>query len=118
MKNIFIIDDDKVYLSIMKNLLEKNFSNSNIYLYDNGFDALDNLLNIKPNLILLDYDMPLINGLDLLQKIKKDFSFLKIKFILITSNINILHDFKNFNIENILIKPFLFQDLLNLLKSI
>jgi DNA-binding NtrC family response regulator len=66
---IFIVDDDPVWTAILTNMLN-DLGCSNILAYCNGNDCINNLTH-NPKLIFLDFQMEDINGLDVLQKIKK-----------------------------------------------
>lgn len=63
---ILVIDDEEMILSMMKKCLEENFS---VYTADSAKKALE-LLNIVPDIILLDINMPETDGLELCQLIR------------------------------------------------
>ena len=66
---VFVVDDDPVFTKI----IEHNFNAQNvknILVLDSG-EACINHLNAKPRLILLDFSMGGLNGLDVLNKIKE-----------------------------------------------
>lgn len=55
---IFIVDDNKVYLSLLKNSLKrKNFS---VFAFTTGEECI-NYLDLKPELIILDYHLDGVN---------------------------------------------------------
>jgi DNA-binding NtrC family response regulator len=66
---LFIVDDDKFCRMLyQQHLLNLGFNN--IYLFDNGEDCLNNL-HMKPDIIMVDYDMTPFDGLELIRKIRK-----------------------------------------------
>lgn len=64
----FIVDDDPFYRMLYNQHL-KNLGFKDNILMDNGDDCLKKL-DMQPDVILLDYNMPPSNGLDILKKIK------------------------------------------------
>lgn len=70
MAKIFFVDDD----SMMRNVFEKTFRlhGHEILFAKDGNEFLKEITTIgeKPDIILLDMMMPLINGFDVLEKIK------------------------------------------------
>ena len=67
---IFIVEDSVVYKDlIVGHLQSKKFSN--IKTYKSGEDCLKEL-PLKPDLIVLDYSIEGMSGLELMRKVKKD----------------------------------------------
>ncbi|WP_194851744.1 response regulator [Nonlabens antarcticus] len=63
----WIIDDDAIYTFTIKRLLEKNDLAHKIDVFNNGRDALEKLQLINcvkdyPDIILLDINMPVLDG--------------------------------------------------------
>src|SRR5882724_2536707 len=67
---ICLVDDDVMCLNLYKQLL-KQLGYSNIELFDNGQDCLDNMEKVHPDVIFLDYNMEGLNGMEVLTKIKQ-----------------------------------------------
>ncbi len=76
-KDVFIVDDDKVYHFILKKLFSKNNLNINPSFYINGLEAIEvikgNINSGKqlPDLILLDINMPIMDGWQFLDEFRK-----------------------------------------------
>jgi two-component system response regulator CpxR len=65
MKNILLVDDDLVLQSLLKSYLEaENFS---VTLASDGEEALEKLQSMTPDIIILDINMPKLNGIELLK---------------------------------------------------
>uniref|UniRef100_A0A7C4Y636 Diguanylate cyclase n=1 Tax=candidate division WOR-3 bacterium TaxID=2052148 RepID=A0A7C4Y636_UNCW3 len=91
MNNLVLsIDDDNDILRLISQIL--NGSGYNVITADKAVDALRILEEKKPDIILLDVNMPDINGIDLLKQIKSRKIFQDIPVIMVTveSDINTL----------------------------
>ena len=69
MDKIMIIEDDKVICQELSNLLIKN--NYEVIILDDFQDHLNEICKKHPSLILLDINIPYINGVALLQVLRK-----------------------------------------------
>ena len=82
-KKILIVDDDSDIAFALRIGLENNDATMQVYSYDNPVNAL---LEFKPNfydLLLIDVNMPLMNGFELCEKLlEKD---LNVKVCFMTS---------------------------------
>lgn len=67
-KKIWIVDDDRIYRLSAIAFIKLLFPEVEINEYENGKQALDALKNNQPDLILLDLNMPIIDGWDLLNE--------------------------------------------------
>ncbi|EKD28010.1 MAG: two component, sigma54 specific, Fis family transcriptional regulator [uncultured bacterium] len=68
-KCLVFIDDDTDLLDFLKHAMEPLCSE--IYCYNTHKDALDNLREIYPGVVFIDYQMPEGDGVDLLIKVKE-----------------------------------------------
>lgn len=68
-KSIFIVDDDPFWAQMLEQILHNN-GYPDVRIFGNGTDCLDNL-HLAPDLILLDYSMNTLSGLEVLRKIKR-----------------------------------------------
>ena len=74
--NLYVIDDDKIYHFLFKNLLKQNKIDVNSAFFPNGFEALEHIKQNNneeslPDLILLDVNMPIMNGWQFLDEYSK-----------------------------------------------
>lgn len=71
-KKIMIIDDDKDLNEMMKLIFVRKLENFDIIQAFDGFEAGKLLVSEKPDVIILDIDLPGVNGHLLCAKIKED----------------------------------------------
>ncbi|MFN5418260.1 MAG: response regulator [Flavobacteriia bacterium] len=67
---VLLADDHPIFRSGLKFLLENSFDKIAVFEVDNGQSALDYLEDNVPDIVILDIDMPLINGLEVCAKIQ------------------------------------------------
>src|SRR5690606_6918232 len=113
-----IIDDDKIYVNLVKKIIEIKKLSQNLIIFKNGKEALDyfkaileNLTEDRlPDIIFLDLNMPVMDGWEFLGefiKIKNNFNK-KITLYVVSSSIDPrdLERAKSFNmVTDYLIKP-------------
>ncbi|APG60900.1 response regulator [Christiangramia salexigens] len=114
-----IIDDDKIYVNLVKKIIEIKNLSENLLIYKNGKEALDYFKNIMenatdedklPDIIFLDLNMPVMDGWEFLNefiKIKNSLNK-KITLYVVSSSIDPrdLERAKSFNlVTDYLIKP-------------
>lgn len=73
--SILIVDDDRVLNTILARFIERNVENATIYQAFDGFEAGSQLTDKKPDLVLLDLDLPGIDGFSLCSKISSSDTF-------------------------------------------
>ncbi|MGB3404224.1 MAG: response regulator [Microcoleaceae cyanobacterium] len=67
---IFLIDDNPENLRVLRNLLYKK--NYNLYIFEDGEAALNNIDKHIPDLILLDIMMPTMDGYEVCRRLKSN----------------------------------------------
>ena len=82
-KHILVIDDDSTTRIILRKMLDKD--GWRVDEAENGKVALDRIKKEKPELILLDLLMPVMDGFKFLKIMKADKSLANIPIIVITS---------------------------------
>lgn len=76
---IFLVDDDLFSLSLFEQHL-KNQGVEDITTFNNGVDCL-NCLTQEPDVIFLDHTMEILNGVEVLRKIKRFNPNIQVVFI-------------------------------------
>ena len=83
-KKILIVDDDYVSLRLASLVLGQN--NFEVYTAKSGLDAISFLKRNEVDLILLDIEMPMMNGMKTLETIRKDTQISKTPVIFLTAS--------------------------------
>lgn len=68
---ILLVEDNKINMLLAKTLIKQIFPNGTIYEAENGQEAVDKFLILKPDLILMDVQMPVKNGYEASIEIRK-----------------------------------------------
>jgi len=81
---VLVVEDDIVSRRILINMLKKNFGFDVIEAHD-GFDGWEAILREKPDLVFLDIYLPIMNGVEIFDNIRKDFRFKNLPVIIYSS---------------------------------
>lgn len=84
-KTILAIDDDMSYLKQLNSFLQEYY---NVIMINSTKLALDYLANHVPDLILLDYQMPLYNGVALLSILRQNGNCRNIPIIILSGTLD------------------------------
>lgn len=81
-KSILLVDDSGIYLRMMKNLLEDTYD---IMITTSGLKAITLAQEKHPDLILLDYEMPLYDGRETMIKLRESQKTKDIPIVFVTA---------------------------------
>ena len=87
-KRILVIDDDPMFLKRMKNMLKNAY---NVYVANSGTSAIMVLGKHEVDLILLDYEMPVVKGPQVVQMLRQETAFASIPIMFMTGMNDIEH---------------------------
>ena len=113
------VDDFATMRRIVRNIL-KQLGFTNIVEADDGTTALEIMNTDKIDLVLCDWNMPKVSGLDLLKQMKADSDLKNIPFLMITAEAqkqNIIEAVKT-GVSNYIVKPFTADTISEKLKKI
>lgn len=105
--NILIVDDYKTMLRIVRGLLTQ-IGFKNIDEAANGAEAIEKLKEKKYNLIISDWNMEPMTGLELLQNVRGNEKTKMVPFIMVTAESkteNVIAA-KQAGVSNYIVKPF------------
>ena len=122
MKTILIVDDEVKILLEMKGLLERIIGEKSVsaetIIANSGVEALGIVSGQIVDLLILDYDMPEISGLQLIESIPEEFRMAKI--LMTTDRLNLEERIKaaELGIAGILQKPVKGNELREILRRL
>src|SRR5574340_349916 len=88
-KPILLVEDDQVDVMTVKRALKEIHVTNPVVNMENGEEALKFLRDLKsekPCIILLDLNMPIMNGIEFLQIAKHDAQFKRIPVVVLTTS--------------------------------
>ncbi|MBQ3583636.1 MAG: response regulator [Lachnospiraceae bacterium] len=103
-KTVLLIDDDMSYLKQVNNFLQDSY---NVIMINSAKLALNYLLKHTPDIIVLDYQMPLYNGANVMNMIQKNTPEKHIPVIILSGALNreVLEECYSYNPAAYLAKP-------------
>lgn len=124
---ICIIDDDPIFRFGTKKMMEAVHHHLDFLIYKNGQEAYDDLLpKLKlgsnlPDVILLDLNMPIMDGWQFIEEITKNPNAEKIPIFIVSSSVDTrdIDKAKTYKIvNNYIVKPFSVSKIQELLKEL
>jgi two-component system, chemotaxis family, chemotaxis protein CheY len=104
---VLVVDDFATMRKIIKNVL-KQISLENVVEAENGKHALDILKKEEIDLIISDWIMPEMTGIDFLKACKQDDGIKNVPFLMVTAEAQkdcIMEAIKS-GVDNYIVKPF------------
>lgn len=122
-KPILVVEDDQVDIMTIKRALKEIHVSNPVVNRENGEQALTWLrdpANEKPCLILLDLNMPVMNGIEFLQVIKSDDKLKRYPVVVLTTSEEQQDKVSSFNlgVAGYMAKPVDYQQFVNMMRSI
>ena len=107
MYKILVVDDEIHIVDMLKDYFEIN--DYNVITANDGDEAIEKL-KFNPDLIILDINMPKINGLDLCKKIRE---YIYVPILFLTARVSEKDRVKGFMVggDDYIIKPFSLEEL-------
>lgn len=122
-KPILLIEDDSIDAMTVRRAFRELKIPNELLLFKNGLEALSYLKQVKnspPSLILLDLNMPVMNGLEFLLEIKQDQYLQKCPVIVLTTS-NEEQDKQDcfkLSVAGYFVKPDNYDDFVSIIKMI
>lgn len=122
-KPILLVEDDRVDAMTVERALKENHVDNRLDVVSNGEDAITHLRNPqeeRPCLILLDLNMPRMNGIEFLRVVKRDEVLKKIPVVVLTTSRNEQDKVDSFrlSVAGYMIKPVDYKKFFKVIQTI
>jgi len=120
---ILLVEDDQVDVMTVKRALKEIHVTNPVVNRENGEEALKYLRDpksVKPCIILLDLNMPIMNGIEFLQVVKHDALFKRIPVVVLTTSEeqqDITHSF-DLGVAGYMAKPVDYRQFVEVMRTI
>lgn len=113
--NILLVEDDEVDVMNVQRAFERNHMTNALFVAGNGLEGLEVLRGTtmpkKRRLVLLDLNMPKMNGIEFLEELRSDPELSSTPVVVLTTSNDDQDkiDAYNFNVAGYLLKPVTFS---------
>ena len=83
MTTVLIVDDEPAIVQLVRVTLES--SRVRVLEASDGATAIDRAIRLRPDLILLDVDLPDVSGLDVCRRLKREEAMAQTKIVMLTA---------------------------------
>ena len=118
LRTIWVVDDDTMNLKMAEFILKQQ--QYNVVLLESGLDCLQMLNHEQPDLILLDIQMPLMNGIKTLEHIreKEETKDIPVVFLTASADTETVIEAGRLGVVDYVVKPFMPQELLSRVEKV
>jgi CheY-like chemotaxis protein len=122
--NILLVEDDEIDVMNVKRAFDKNHITNPLYVAGNGLEALEKLRSgeVPPGrrIVLLDLNMPKMNGIEFLRKLRSDPALAPTPVVVLTTSNNDRDKIEafNLNVAGYLVKPVTFAEFSELMVTL
>lgn len=116
---ILIVEDDPEVRQLYKKVIDNIKINYKVIEAGNGYEAMSHVFSEMPSLVITDHDMPLMDGIQLIEAIRKRDRRNKIPIIVISAKFDddVKKNYKKFGVQHLVPKPFDTVELSEIIKS-
>lgn len=117
-EKILVVDDEADLLELVRDTLE--MAGYTVITASDGEEGLKSITEDSPDLVLLDIKMPKIDGMEVLERVRKNPLLNELPVIMLTSlkGEGIIREAKEVGANDYIVKPFNQIDLLNRVKRV
>lgn len=116
---ILFIEDNESARAFYKNIIENTLPNFDVKFAANGYEAINMYRDLLPTIIITDHDMPLMNGIQLVEALHKKESNRSVPVVIISAILSeeITKKYLKLGIDKIVSKPVDQEQLANVVRE-
>ena len=118
MINVLLADDHQIIIDGINNLLENEENISVVGTCNNGLEVIENIPNLSVDVLLLDLDMPIMNGFQCAEKVQKKFPEVKIAILTMHQEKALIQKFIEFGVKGYFLKTIAKDELVHAITTI
>ncbi len=118
MIKVLLADDHQIIIEGIVNLLEKEENIEVVGTCNNGLEVLETLPEIWVDVLLLDLDMPIMNGFECAEKVQKRFPEVKIAILTMHQEKALIQKFLEFGVKGYFLKTIAKEELVHAITTI
>ncbi len=111
MKDILLVDDEKVFLLSLVDGLHAYFGNINVLTADNGKKAMEILTTVEVDMVITDLKMPVMDGFELVAQMKKKMPGTPVLVMTALHDLTSWQRLKILGVKHVIEKPVNFQEM-------
>lgn len=116
---VLLVEDDQGTRALYKKIIEDALKNFDVKFAENGYEAIGIYKDLLPTLLITDHDMPLMNGVQLVEAIQKKESTRTIPIIVISAKLtdDITRKYLKLGVDKVITKPVDHEVLIQMIKE-
>lgn len=118
MINLVLADDHQIILDGISNLLSEEVDIEIIAECNNGEEVLTFLKSNQPDILLLDLDMPIMNGMECAEKVKAQYPDVKIAILTMHEEKALIQKFIALGVQGYFLKTIKKKELIHAIRTI
>jgi CheY-like chemotaxis protein len=115
--HVYIVEDDVIMVGLLKTLLDMEGYQVSTYVSHPDLSIPEILNKMQPDVLLLDVNLRNMDGLEILQEIKKEPGLSGLKIIM-TSGSDYQDICLRYGADNFILKPYMPDDLIKMIRDV
>ena len=90
-KTILCIDDSRMTVKLLRDTLASNPKYKDVVVHESnqGFNGISDIINYSPDLVFMDFEMPILNGLEAMSIIRQNPKYKDLDILFFSSKDNV-----------------------------